>query len=130
MRAALTDAFCRNAKPKDGKFQTDYFDEACKGLCLRVTERSKSWGSMFTNAAGKRQRKTLGYYPAMTLNQARTAGLMGAQLGVEVADNEDPTIAAASGKFLDSKARKTRDELLTQMGRHKRYVAKTECGSR
>jgi hypothetical protein len=111
MRAELTDAFCRSAKPKKGKFQTDYFDEKTKGLCLRVTNRSKSWGLMFTNAAGKRQRKTLGFYPAMTLTQARTVALMGAQLGVEVADSQDPTIATAFTTFLDSKARKTRDEV-------------------
>src|SRR5262245_39586753 len=111
MRAALTDAVCRNAKPKDGKFQTDYFDEKTKGLCLRVTARSKSWGLMFTNAAGKRQRKTVGFYPAITLTQARTAALMGAHLGVDVADSQDPTIATAFTTFVDSKARKTRDEV-------------------
>jgi len=48
-RRALTDRFCLSAKATPGQIQTDYSDEARKGLALRVgSSGSKSWTYIFT----------------------------------------------------------------------------------
>jgi len=66
----LTDRFCSGAKSTE--VQTDYFDEGHPGLALRVGRSgSKNWCYLFT-LGGKRQRMTLGTYPATSLKRART----------------------------------------------------------
>lgn len=71
-RRALTDRFCAHAKAADGEAQTDYFDEARKGLALRVTRAgTRSWTYHFT-WGGKRVRMTFGTFPATSLAKAHT----------------------------------------------------------
>jgi integrase len=66
MKLSLTDRFCQHAK--SAAPQTDYFDEAVKGLALRVTRHgTKAW-----TLHHKGKRLTLGRYPAISLGQART----------------------------------------------------------
>ena len=70
-RRLLTDRFCAHAKAQPDEVQTDYFDEATKGLALRVSRSgSKSWTWHHT-ANGKRARLTFGNYPAISLGAAR-----------------------------------------------------------
>jgi integrase len=70
-RRLLTDRFCAHAKAIPGDVQTDYFDEATKGLALRVSRSgSKSW-TLHHTANGKRARLTFGNYPAISLGAAR-----------------------------------------------------------
>ncbi len=73
---ALTDTFCRSAKPLKGG-RTDYFDETVPGLALRVTENGhRSWCFHFRSPRdGKRARATLGTYPATSLAAARGRAL-------------------------------------------------------
>lgn len=71
-RRMLTDRFCTTAKARTGEVQTDYFDEASRGLALRVSRTGlRSWTYHFT-WGGKRVRMTFGTYPAMSLGTART----------------------------------------------------------
>ncbi|HSR76383.1 MAG TPA: integrase arm-type DNA-binding domain-containing protein [Xanthobacteraceae bacterium] len=71
-RRMLTDRFCANAKVNGADVQTDYFDEASRGLALRVSRTGlRSWTYHFT-WAGKRVRMTFGTYPATSLGSART----------------------------------------------------------
>jgi integrase len=70
-RRLLTDRFCTHAKAREGEVQTDYFDEATRGLALRVGRSGlKSWTYHHT-ANGKRARLTFGSYPAISLGAAR-----------------------------------------------------------
>jgi integrase len=67
----LTDRFCAHAKAQPDEVQTDYFDEATKGLALRVSRSgSKSW-TWHHSINGKRARLTFGSYPAISLGAAR-----------------------------------------------------------
>ena len=74
-RVALTDLFCKTAKPLG--VRTDYFDETIAGLALRVTEQGhRSWSYLFTSPRdGKRARATIGTYPATSLAAARGKAL-------------------------------------------------------
>jgi integrase len=85
-RIALTDRFVANAK---AKAQTDYFDEKCKGLSLRVSAKSKTW-TFHYRWNGKRARATLGTYPATSLGEARARAIE-AKGNVEA--NSDPRAA-------------------------------------
>jgi integrase len=67
----LTDRFCQSAKVAEGQVQTDWFDTETVGLALRVSGRSKTWNWLFS-WGGKRQRMTLGTYPATSLAVARS----------------------------------------------------------
>jgi integrase len=70
-RRLLTDRFCTHAKAQPGEIQTDYFDEATKGLALRVSRSgTKSW-TWHHSINGKRARLTFGNYPAISLSAAR-----------------------------------------------------------
>jgi integrase len=71
MRRLLTDRLCAGAKPREGDAQTDYFDAACSGLALRVSEGRKSW-TFHYSLGGTRKRLTFGAYPAISLAGART----------------------------------------------------------
>lgn len=75
-RLSLTDRFVAGAKAS-GADRTDYFDEKCPGLALRVSPGGKkAWTYHFTSPKdAKRARATLGSYPATTLATARTRAL-------------------------------------------------------
>jgi integrase len=94
MRLLLTDRFCARAKPSTTP-QTDYFDEAAKGLALRVGAKRKTW-TLHLTVAGKRQRLTLGSYPSMSLASARAKALTIAEGG----EPETETFKAISDEFM------------------------------
>lgn len=73
---ALTDTFCRSAKPLKGP-RTDFFDKTVQGLALRVTEAGhRSWCFHYRSPRdGKRARATIGTYPATSLAAARGKAL-------------------------------------------------------
>lgn len=93
----LTDRFCLSAKSIGTEAQTDYFDEARKGLALRVTKAgSKSWTYHFTWTA-KRVRMTFGTYPSTSLAKAHTLADE-AKAALEAGD--DPRLAWAAPETL------------------------------
>ena len=85
----LTDRFCGGAKPARGQGRTSYFDARTPGLELLVSSTGhKSWQFHFESPRnGKRARRTLGTYPAMTLAKARREAIAARQL---VEDGNDP----------------------------------------
>lgn len=107
MRIALTDLFCKTAKPQKGEAQTDYFDSVVTGLALRVTTNAKSW-SLMTTEGGKRCRRTLGKYPVMALAAARTAALEAKQGS---GSSGQTAVADAVVMFLKAKERRTLEEV-------------------
>lgn len=78
----------QNAKCTNGK-RTDFLDEKVSGLALRVTPAgTKSWTVRYARRSdGKRQRVTIGSYPAFSLNDARTEAL---EILAQVARGGDP----------------------------------------
>jgi integrase len=95
----LTDRFCLSAKSIGTEAQTDYFDEARKGLALRVTKAgSKSWTYHFTLAA-KRVRMTFGTYPATSLASART---LADEAEAALEAGHDPRSALAKAETLQA----------------------------
>jgi integrase len=72
MPSSLTDAVVSGAKPQKGQSGwREISDGGCRGLLLLVSPKGeKAWGVRF-KVAGKRQRHTLGGYPAVSLNEAR-----------------------------------------------------------
>jgi integrase len=88
-RRLLTDRFCAHAKVRDGEVQTDYFDEATKGLALRVSRSgTKSW-TWHHSINGKRARLTFGNYPAISLGAARAKADEARTLGPEAIAKAD-----------------------------------------
>jgi integrase len=71
MRVRLTDRFCSSAK---SAAQKDYFDETVPGLAFRVGPGAKAWTLHYSDS-GRRKRKTLGRYPALSLAGARSVAL-------------------------------------------------------
>jgi integrase len=70
MKINLTDRFVAGAKA-DASGRSDYFDSTARGLSLRVSGTGvKSWCYHLTRN-GKRERITLGSYPAIGLADAR-----------------------------------------------------------
>lgn len=90
---ALTDTFCRSAKPLKGP-RTDYFDDTAQGLALRVTETGhRSWCFHYRSPRdGKRARATIGTYPATSLAAARGKAL---EARGYVEDGQDPRLVLA-----------------------------------
>jgi integrase len=84
----LTDRFVAGCRAIEGQ-RTDYPDDKVKGLTLRVTPAgSKSWSLRYRRQSdGKRQRLTIGDYPAFSLYEARSEAR--AILG-DVARGDDP----------------------------------------
>jgi hypothetical protein len=61
-----------------------------RGLCLRVTARTKSWSFIYRPKGGAKQRRyTIGDYPAWTLLAAREKALA---LRRTVQDGGDPVL--------------------------------------
>jgi integrase len=74
LRVALTDRFVAAAKGVGS--QVDYFDAKVPGLSLRVSQGgARTWCFSFTGTDRRRNRITLGTYPAVPLAAARTAAL-------------------------------------------------------
>jgi integrase len=97
-KRSLTDRFCQHAKVADGEVQTDYYDEGCPGLALRVSGRSKTW-TYFVTIGTKRHRLRLGTYPATSLARAHTLA-DGAKADLEA--RRDPRASLATPETLRS----------------------------
>jgi integrase len=68
----LTDRFVRGAKPQPGDRQTEYFDEATKGLSLLASAGARTFYLNYTRRAdGRRMRIKLGAFPDIGLADAR-----------------------------------------------------------
>lgn len=86
-RVNLTDAFCRSAKPIDGKL-TEYADTKERGLALRITAAGvKSWTFRYRTFAGEQKRMSLGRLDDVSLADARN--LVVAERA-KVAKRQDP----------------------------------------
>jgi len=92
MKRLLTDRFCANARIRPGEPQTDYFDENCPGLALRVSARKKSW-TFHYSLNGTRKRLTFGSYPSISLSGARTRA---DEARTAVAEGSDPQPTSAN----------------------------------
>ena len=81
--------------------QLDYFDTGARGLGLRVSYGGrKSFFAMYSNAAGKRQRVSLGEYGRLEdgkLSLAAARKRAKAKLG-EVAEDKDPAAVARTAR--------------------------------
>jgi integrase len=96
MKVKLTDRFCANVK---NETRTDYFDEDTTGLALRVSEQGrKSWTFHYT-VGDKRQRLSLGTYPATSLGSARTKAIE-ARCALE--EGADPHTTVPNGETLEA----------------------------
>jgi Arm DNA-binding domain len=72
---ALTDAEVRGLNAAPGQ-RLVLYDANARGLCLRVTARTKSWSFIYRPSGSQRQRRyTIGDYPAWSLSSAREKAL-------------------------------------------------------
>jgi integrase len=109
---ALTDVEVRSLKAEPDQRLVVY-DEKARGLCLRVTARTKSWSFIYRpKGRAQQKRYTIGDYPAWTLSAARDKALA---LRRAVQDGGDPV---ADGKI--------RREALTVAGMVERFVSKSK----
>lgn len=84
----LTTRFVESVKVET---RTDYWDEICRGLVLRVASTGvKSWTCIYTPEEGVKQRVTIGKFPAVTLEAARGKAL---KIMAQVAEGENPAQA-------------------------------------
>jgi integrase len=109
----LTDRFVRTAKPEPGKRQTDYFDEATKGLSLCASAGGgRTFFLHYTRRRdGKRVRMKLGMYGDVSLAEARQLARDGR---AAVGEGEDP----ASKRRSDEAAVRVRDLVESYVARH------------
>jgi integrase len=115
-RRLLTDRFCTHAKAREGEVQTDYFDEATRGLALRVGRSGlKSWTYHHT-ANGKRARLTFGNYPAISLGAARAKADEARSRGPQAIANAG-TFQATCDDYLRRAALRTKAWRRTQLER-------------
>jgi integrase len=72
MSRALTDSVISNLRPHRAQAGwVELSDAGCRGLCLRLSPRGeKTWAVRYM-VGGKRQRHTIGAYPAVSLSEAR-----------------------------------------------------------
>jgi integrase len=97
----------------DGAERLVVYDAKARGLCIRVTARTKSWSFVYRARGSSRQRRyTIGDYPAWSLSAAREKALA---LRRMVQDGGDPVAHE-----------KTRREALTVAGMIERFVAKAK----
>src|SRR4051812_27651583 len=109
---ALTDAEVRGLKASPGQ-RLVFYDAKARGLCLRVTARTKSWSFIYRPSGSQRQRRyTIGDYPAWSLSSAREKAL---RLRHAVQDGRDPV-----------GDRKQRREALTVTAMIDRFIAKAK----
>jgi integrase len=115
-RRLLTDRFCVHAKAREGEVQTDYFDEATRGLALRVSRSGlKSWTYHHTTN-GKRARLTFGNYPAISLGAARAKADEARSRGPQAIAKAD-TLQAICEAYLARAALRTKAWRRTQLER-------------
>jgi integrase len=92
MRRQLTDKFCASAKT-NGDAQSDFFDLATVGLCLRVGANTKTWMYRYSwPKSGPRRWLKLGTYPATSLALARDKAREAREA---LERKEDPGVALA-----------------------------------
>jgi integrase len=109
----LTDRFARTAKPQPGHRQTDYFDEATKGLSLCASAGgAKVFFLHYTRRAdGKRVRMKLGAYGDISLADARQKARDGR---AAVGEGIDP----AADRRADEASLRVRDMVESYIARH------------
>lgn len=101
--------------PKAG--QVDYFDATVKGFGLRVSAGGRrTWFVMYRNGDGRRQRFTLGTYPALSCKDARRDALSTFEA---IANGADPA--------KEKKSRKTADTFAEMADAYIRHYAKGEA---
>src|SRR3954452_18911859 len=109
---ALTDPEVRGLQASPGQ-RLVLYDAKARGLCLRVTPRTKSWSFIYRPEGSARQRRfTIGDYPAWGLSAARAKAL---GLRQAVQDGRDPVAD-----------RKQRREALTVGALVERFIAKAK----
>lgn len=93
----LTDVEVRGLKAEPEQRLVVY-DAKARGLCLRVTPRTKSWSFIYRPKGGVKQRRyTIGDYPAWSLSAARDKALA---LRRTVQDGGDPVADAKTRREL------------------------------
>jgi integrase len=109
----LTDRFVQTAKPKPGSRQTDYFDEAAKGLSLCASAGGgKTFFVHYTRRAdGKRVRMKLGAYGDINLAKARQ---LARDARAAVGEGKDP----ARDRRSDGASLRVRDLVESYIARH------------
>jgi hypothetical protein len=104
----LTDAEVRGLRA-EGDQRLGIYDAKARGLCLRVTARTKSWSFVYRPHGSSQQRRyTIGDYPAWSLSAARDKALT---LRRQVQDGGDPVVEV-----------KTRNEALTVVSMIERFL--------
>jgi len=84
---ALTDVEVRSLKAGPDQRLVVY-DQKARGLCLRITARTKSWSFIYRpKGRAQQKRYTIGDYPAWSLSEARNKALA---LRRQVQDGGDP----------------------------------------
>src|SRR4051794_32352637 len=105
---SLTDAEVRSLKAGPDQRLVVY-DAKARGLCLRVTARTRSWSFIYRPKGGAKQKRfTIGDYPAWSLSAAREKALTLRRL---VQDGGDPVVNG-----------KTRREALTVAALVERFI--------
>ena len=87
----LTDTAVRKLSPKRGE-RIDLSDGVVPGLILRSSGRERKAWSMMYRINGRQRRKTIGYYPAMSLAKARAEGsnvYSQAKMGIDPFDDRE-----------------------------------------
>jgi integrase len=109
----LTDRFARTAKPEQGRRQTDYFDEATKGLSLCTSAGGgKTFFVHYTRLAdGRRVRMKLGGYGDLSLAKARQ---LARDARAAVGEGKDPSRDRRS----DGASLRVRDLVESYIARH------------
>src|SRR5271154_6023111 len=109
----LTDRFARTARPQPGSRQTDYFDEATKGLSLCASAGgAKVFFLHYTRCGdGKRVRMKLGAYGDISLSTARQLARDGR---AAVGEGKDP----ARDRRGDEASLRVRDLIEGYIARH------------
>jgi integrase len=111
MSRALTDSVVKNLKPRLGRSAwIELSDAGCRGLCLRLSPRGEKIWAVRHTVGGKRQRHTVGAYPAVSLSAAR--------------DRAREYLAAAKDAVSAAEVdARTRALTLTVAGAHQEYIA-------
>jgi integrase len=118
MAKPLTDSVVSNLKPQRGQSGwTETSDAGCRGLCLRVSPRGEKVWAVRLAVAGRRQRHTIGAYPAVKLTTARERA-------------RDYLAAARDGANADHVDARIRAETLTVGQAHDEYLASAGTGLR
>ena len=101
----ISEALLRRSRVGDGRILRD---RVLCGFCVRMNARKRAF-KVATSVAGKQFRMTLGYWPLMSVEQARAAAtevLRQCRAGIvpeRVKRTEVPTLAAAYCAYCDAK---------------------------